>query len=76
MTVRGHHRINEAEAQRLFTDVKRDMEASDELKLRPWKDSNGEDVDFGRWKYAWTHDRADGGRKIVRPLVEKAVEHW
>ena len=72
LTVRAGHRINEAEAERLFHDVKKDIEASSELKLKPW--SQGRDM--GKWRYAWTHNREDGGRKIVRPLVEKAVQHW
>jgi len=72
LTVRSGHRIDEKEAQRLFTDVKRDIEASDELKLRPWDVKQ----DLGKWRYAWVHNRDDGGRKVVRPLVEKAVKHW
>lgn len=72
LSVRSGHRINVAQAERLFNDVKRDIEASDQLKLRPW---NGQQ-DLGRWKYAWVHNREDGGRKVVRPVVEKAVKHW
>ncbi|RSH89547.1 hypothetical protein EHS25_002098 [Saitozyma podzolica] len=72
MTVRADHRIDEAEAERLFTDVKREIEEAKELQLTPWNDGQ----DLGRWRAAWTHSRADGGRKVVRPLVEKAVQHW
>ena len=72
LTVRAGHRIDEAEAERLFNDVKRDIEASRELILEPWY--NGRNM--GRWRCAWTHHREDGGRKIVRPIVEKAVRHW
>jgi exopolyphosphatase len=72
MTVKSHHRIDANEAERLFNDAKRDIEASEDLKLTPW--NNGQELP--QWRYAWTHNREDGGRKIVRPLVEKAVQHW
>lgn len=72
MTVKSQHRIDDTEAERLFNDAKRDIEASEDLKLAPW--NNGQELP--RWRYAWVHERADGGRKIVRPLVEKAVQHW
>ena len=72
LTVRADHRIDEAEAERLFNDVKRTLESSDLLDLTPW--NYGQDL--GKWRAAWSHSRADGGRKIVRPLVEKAVQKW
>lgn len=72
LTVRSEHRIDSAEAERLFTDAKRELEASEDLVLEPW----GGGQDLGRWRAAWVHSREDGGRKIVRPLVEKAVKHW
>jgi exopolyphosphatase len=61
LTVRDGHRIDKAEAERLFHDVKRDVEASDELELSPW--NGGQDV--GKWKYAWTHSRDDGWVKSL-----------
>jgi len=72
LTVRAGHRIDEKEAERLFHDVKRDIEASQELDLTPW--NGGQEL--GKWRYAWTHNRDDGGRKVVRPIVEQAVRHW
>ena len=56
LTVKHGHRITEKEAERLFNDVKRDIEASDELKLSPW--NGGQEL--GKWRYAWTHSREDG----------------
>jgi exopolyphosphatase len=72
LTVRSGHRIDEKEAERLFNDVKKDIEASEELELTPW--NGGQEL--GKWRYAWTHGRDDGGRKVVRPIVEQAVRRW
>lgn len=72
MTVKSQHRIDDAEADRLFNDAKRDIEASEDLKLHAWNDGQ----QLPERRFAWVHERADGGRKVVRPLVEKAVQHW
>lgn len=72
LTVRDGHRIDEKEADRLFRDVSRELRESSELSLKPW---NG-GTNLGRWRAAWSNSREDGGRKVVRPLVEKAVRHW
>ena len=70
LTVKHGHRITEQEAERLFNDVKRDIEAGDELKLSPW--NGGQDL--GKWKYAWTHSRGDGWVVCPRSFCKDSAD--
>lgn len=75
LVVRNDHRINETEADNLFQHIVRAVESAPSLEVRRWEEQGKEDKLKGR-QMVWTHNRAEGGRKIVRPIVEDAVRTW
>lgn len=72
LVVRSDVRINDEQAESLFKTVKQAVEADQTLKVKPWHGVN----ELGRWQMVWTHENADAGRKIVRPIIEQAVMDW
>lgn len=72
LVVRADKRIDERQADSLFETVSRAIEGSEELDVWPWERVK----ELGKRQMVWTHTRSDGGRKIVRPIVERAVEQW
>ena len=72
LTVRSDVRIDQAQANDLFDTVKKAIEAELTLNVKPWHRA----AELSRRQMVWTHERADAGRKVLRPIVEKAVEAW
>lgn len=72
LVVRNDVRINDMQADDLFEKVSKAIEADETLKVKPWHKAS----QLGRRQMAWTHERADAGRKVLRPIIEAAVESW
>ncbi|KAL8391846.1 hypothetical protein RB599_004677 [Gaeumannomyces hyphopodioides] len=72
LCVRSDVRINNNQADDLFDTVKRAIESHPELQAKPWHRVN----ELGRRQMVWTYEGKDAGRKIIRPIVEAAVEAW
>ncbi|PWN47073.1 hypothetical protein IE53DRAFT_349801 [Violaceomyces palustris] len=72
LVVRNDRRINEVQADELFSAVSSAIEASKKLDAIPWHRSH----ELGHRQMVWRHTVVDGGRKLVRPIVEDAVREW
>ncbi|KXJ86968.1 hypothetical protein Micbo1qcDRAFT_125394 [Microdochium bolleyi] len=72
LCVRNDVRIDEDQADELFRVVKEAIEKDETLNVKPWHRA----AELGRWQMAWTHEQGDAGRKVIRPIVEAAVESW
>lgn len=71
LVVRDDVRINQTQADSLFQTVKRAMEANEDLDLVPWH-RNGE---LAPRQIVWI-EKHGSSRKVIRPIVEKAVKDW
>lgn len=71
LVVRDDVRINQTQADSLFETVKRAIEASDALDLKPWHRNS----ELAPRQHVWIEKNASS-RKVIRPIVEKAVEDW
>lgn len=73
LTVRHDHRINRTQADDLFRVISSALNDSFDLEEHPkMKHHAGKK----RRQIVWTHGRKDAGRKVVRPIVERAVKSW
>ena len=72
LVVRSDVRIGEAQADSLFETVKAAIEREPTLRVKPWHRAS----ELGKRQMVWRHEREDAGRKVVRPIVERAVEGW
>ncbi|RBQ86370.1 hypothetical protein VDGD_00274 [Verticillium dahliae] len=72
LVVRTDVRINETQADSLFETVVKAVEADESLNVKPWHRAD----ELGKRQMVWTHEREDAGRKVIRPLIEGAVEAW
>lgn len=72
LCVRKDVRINETQADDLFRSVSRAIESEKTLNAKPWHRAD----ELGRRNMAWTHERKDAGRKVIRPIIEAAVKAW
>lgn len=72
LTVRSDVRIDQAQANDLFDTVVKAVEEEPTLDVKPWHRVH----ELGRRQMVWTHTREDAGRKVIRPIIEKAVEGW
>lgn len=72
LTVRSDVRIDQAQANDLFDTVKKAVEDEPTLDAKPWHRAD----ELGRRQMVWTHTNEDAGRKVIRPIIEKAVEGW
>lgn len=73
LTVRHDHRIDREQADSLFGAISAALKEAFDLKEHPkMKQKKGVK---GR-QMVWVHGRGDAGRKVVRPIVEKAVKAW
>jgi exopolyphosphatase len=68
--VRSNVRIDDVQADGLFKAVKEAIEKHPELDAKPWHRAD----ELGKLQMAWTH--SGEGRKMIRPIIEKAVESW
>ncbi|KAH6654794.1 hypothetical protein BKA67DRAFT_517482 [Truncatella angustata] len=72
LCVRKDVRIDEEQADSLFHTVSKAIEADTTLNVKPWHRAG----ELGKRQMVWTHERADAGRKVIRPIVDAAVEAW
>ncbi|EST10104.1 Phosphoesterase, RecJ-like protein [Kalmanozyma brasiliensis GHG001] len=70
LTVREDHRVNATQADSLFREISRALEERFPLKKRNLRNEGK-----GR-QMVWTHGEKSAGRKVVRPIVERAVKNW
>jgi exopolyphosphatase len=70
LVVRCDVRINEPQADDLFRTVVEAVGKHPDLKAKPWHRAK----ELGKRQMVWTHE--GGGRKQIRPIIEKAVEGW
>ena len=71
LTVRDDVRIDAAQADSLFKLVYEALENEKSLGLKRWHRAD----ELAARQMVWTHE-SGAGRKIIRPIVEKAVEGW
>lgn len=71
LTVRDDQRIDGVQADALFKVVSEALEADAELKLKRWHRAD----ELSSRQMVWTHE-SGAGRKIIRPIVEAAVQKW
>lgn len=57
----------------MYEAIVREVEASPELNVTEWKGDLGES---GHKRKVWWNNNLDAGRKVVRPIIENAVQHW
>lgn len=74
LVVRHDHRLNETLADELFRIISDSIETSDVLGVQPWRGPGWEEL--GPRQMVWTHTVVNGGRKLIRPIVEDAVSRW
>lgn len=72
LVVRSDVRIDEDQADDLFRTVSKAIEDEPTLKAKPWHRAS----ELGKRQMVWTHEREDAGRKVIRPIIERAVEAW
>lgn len=72
LVVRSDMRITEEQADSLFAHVKKAIDEEPSLNAKPWHRAD----ELGKRQMVWTHDNADAGRKVIRPVIEKAVKAW
>lgn len=71
LVVRDDVRINQTQADSLFHTVKQALEANEQLDLVPWHRNS----ELAPRQIVWIEKNVSS-RKIVRPIVEKAVRDW
>lgn len=71
LIVRDDVRINQTQADSLFQTVKEALEADESLDLEPWHRVD----ELAPRQMVWI-EKNGSSRKIVRPIVEKAVMDW
>jgi exopolyphosphatase len=71
LVVRDDVRIDQAQADSLFSVVKEALEKDQSLDLKPWHRAK----ELAPRQMVWTHE-SGAGRKVVRPIVEEAVMGW
>ncbi|KAK8021984.1 hypothetical protein PG993_012751 [Apiospora rasikravindrae] len=72
LCVRTDVRINANQADSLFETVSEAIEADEFLKVKRWHRAG----ELGTRQMVWTHEQEEAGRKVIRPIVEAAVEAW
>lgn len=73
LVVRDNVRIDDDQADSLFKTVSDAIEQDKGLDVRPWHRAD----ELGPRRMVWVQgEDSDAGRKVIRPLVEKAVEAW
>lgn len=72
LCVRTDVRINANQADSLFETVSKAIEADESLNVKRWYRAG----ELGTRQMVWTHTQEEAGRKVIRPIVEAAVEAW
>lgn len=70
LVVRDDVRVDDDQADEIFAVLKKAIEEDPVLNAKPWYRAD----ELGHRQMAWTQE--GGGRKIVRPIIEKAVHDW
>lgn len=71
LTVRDDVRIGQEQADSLFKIVYEALENEESLGLKKWHRAD----ELAPRQMVWTHE-SGAGRKIIRPIVERAVTSW
>ncbi|CAK3950816.1 DHH phosphoesterase [Lecanosticta acicola] len=72
LVVRSDVRIDPVQADSLFKTVSEAIEQEPTLKAKPWHRAD----ELGKRQMVWVHERKSAGRKVIRPIIEKAVREW
>jgi exopolyphosphatase len=64
-------RIGQRQADSLFKVVKEALEGDESLGLKEWYRAG----ELATRQMVWTHE-SGAGRKVIRPIVERAVMGW
>lgn len=72
IVVRSDHRISESQADSLFETLRDSIASSDVLFAKPWRRSD----ELGPRQAVFTHSVPNGGRKLIRPIIESACMEW
>jgi exopolyphosphatase len=72
LVVRDDVRVDDEQADELFQVVYEAIGSDKNLNAKPWHRVD----ELGKRQMVWTHEYENGGRKYVRPLVEKAIKSW
>jgi exopolyphosphatase len=72
LCVRNDVRVDEKQADDLFHTISQAVETDKTLNVKPWHRVS----ELGRRQMVWTHEREDAGRKVIRPIIDAAVESW
>lgn len=85
LIVRPHSTLDPTSADELYSIITEAIESYSEVLegLKRWKgdgnDGNGREGDLLGKKYrrmVWSHQSPNGGRKLIRPIVDDAIANW
>lgn len=66
------HRLSEEQAERVYHKVRDSLGNNSKLQLKVWHDEK----EWGHQRFAWKQQGEGAGRKVVRPIVEQAIQEW
>lgn len=72
LVVQDGRRLSREDADSVFAAIATEIENAPELKLKRWK---GGELG-GERRMVWNQRSRKASRKVVRPIVERAVERW
>lgn len=72
LVVQDGRRLSREEADSLFTVIAEEIQTAPELKVEPW---TGGELG-GERRMVWNQRFKKASRKVIRPIVERAVEAW
>ncbi|UZJ52521.1 hypothetical protein CBS101457_001841 [Exobasidium rhododendri] len=72
LVVQAGDRLSVEAADDLFNTVKTALAESDFLDAEPWHKVN----ELKERQMVFVHHQVNGGRKLIRPIVEEAVNNW
>lgn len=72
LVVRASHRLDENSATSLFNVIKETIDESPFIDAEPWHKVN----ELEQRQMVWVHHVPNGGRKLIRPIIEDAVRNW
>lgn len=72
LVVRASHRLDEKSANSLFNSIKETIDESPFIDAEPWHKVD----ELEQRQMVWVHHVPNGGRKLIRPIIEDAVKNW
>ncbi|MCO5565498.1 hypothetical protein L7F22_019171 [Adiantum nelumboides] len=72
LVVRASHRLDENSATSLFNAIKETIDESPFIDAEPWHNVD----ELEQRQMVWVHHVPNGGRKLIRPIIEDAVKNW